>query len=198
MRMPDLRRRQVWPDRRGRARGARIRSLPLQARRARAAEDELPGVRDRRPGADADAADREGASRPGAARPCRRVEVLRSSLPLHRQAGIYARSGVEIDRSVMAGWIGRLANGLFAAPTAAASSGRVLINHTAEAFLLAEGPHKRFLPRGPRNPLKRLDSEKEIKVNSKKNPRIFQTITVILGYQGKFQGIPRLAPSVSP
>jgi transposase len=27
----------------------------------------------------------------------------------HRQADIYARSGVEIDRSVMAGWIGRLA-----------------------------------------------------------------------------------------
>ena len=79
VRVPDLRRRQVRPDRRGRARGARIRSLPLQARRARAAEDELPGVRDRRPGADADAADREGTSRPGAARPCRRVEVLRSS-----------------------------------------------------------------------------------------------------------------------
>jgi transposase len=30
-------------------------------------------------------------------------------LPLNRQANIYARSGVEIDRSVMAGWIGRLA-----------------------------------------------------------------------------------------
>ena len=30
-------------------------------------------------------------------------------LPLHRQADIYTRSGVEIDRSVMAGWIGRLA-----------------------------------------------------------------------------------------
>ena len=30
-------------------------------------------------------------------------------LPLYRQAEIYARSGVEIDRSVMAGWIGRLA-----------------------------------------------------------------------------------------
>ena len=30
-------------------------------------------------------------------------------LPLHRQADIYARSGIEIDRSVMAGWIGRLA-----------------------------------------------------------------------------------------
>lgn len=30
-------------------------------------------------------------------------------LPLHRQTDIYARSGVEIDRSVMAGWIGRLA-----------------------------------------------------------------------------------------
>src|SRR5271166_6350814 len=73
VRVPGLRRRQPRveepgdrPDRRGRARGARIPSLPLQARRARAAEDELPGVRDRRPGADADAADREGASRPGA------------------------------------------------------------------------------------------------------------------------------------
>src|SRR5271166_5764127 len=111
MRMPDLRRRQVWPDRRGRARGARIRSLPLQARRARAAEDGLPGVRDRRPGADADAADREGAFGPGAARPCRRVEVLRSSAAASsgRHLHIYARSGVEIDRSVMAGWIGRLA-----------------------------------------------------------------------------------------
>ena len=30
-------------------------------------------------------------------------------MSLHRQADIYARSGVEIDRSVMAGWIGRLA-----------------------------------------------------------------------------------------
>ena len=30
-------------------------------------------------------------------------------LPLYRQTDIYARSGVEIDRSVMAGWIGRLA-----------------------------------------------------------------------------------------
>jgi transposase len=56
----------------------------------------------------ADAADREGASGPGAARPCGRVEVLRSS-PAASQADIYARSGVEIDRAVMAGWIGRLA-----------------------------------------------------------------------------------------
>ena len=30
-------------------------------------------------------------------------------LPLHRQAGIYAREGVEIDRSVMAGWVGHMA-----------------------------------------------------------------------------------------
>jgi transposase len=30
-------------------------------------------------------------------------------LPLHRQADIYARQGVAIDRSVMAGWIGHLA-----------------------------------------------------------------------------------------
>ena len=30
-------------------------------------------------------------------------------LPLHRQSGIYARDGVEIDRSVMAGWVGHMA-----------------------------------------------------------------------------------------
>ena len=30
-------------------------------------------------------------------------------LPLHRQSDIYARSGVEIDRSVMAGWVGHMA-----------------------------------------------------------------------------------------
>jgi Transposase and inactivated derivatives len=30
-------------------------------------------------------------------------------LPLHRQSEIYARVGVEIDRSVMAGWVGKMA-----------------------------------------------------------------------------------------
>jgi len=30
-------------------------------------------------------------------------------LPLHRQSDIYAREGVEIDRSVMAGWVGHMA-----------------------------------------------------------------------------------------
>jgi transposase len=30
-------------------------------------------------------------------------------LPLHRQADICRRSGVEIDRSVMAGWVGHVA-----------------------------------------------------------------------------------------
>ena len=30
-------------------------------------------------------------------------------LPLYRQAHIYARSGVEIDRSVMAAWVGHMA-----------------------------------------------------------------------------------------
>lgn len=30
-------------------------------------------------------------------------------LPLHRQSGIYGRSGVEIDRSVLAGWVGHMA-----------------------------------------------------------------------------------------
>ena len=80
----------------------------------------------------------------------------------------------------------------------AALSARGVINHFYGVFFAAGGPPKRFLPRGRRNPLKRLDSEKEIKVNSKKNPTIFQTIPMILGFPGKFQGIPRLAPSVSP
>ena len=30
-------------------------------------------------------------------------------LPLYRQAAIYARDGVEIDRSTMADWVGRMA-----------------------------------------------------------------------------------------
>ncbi len=30
-------------------------------------------------------------------------------LPLHRQSDIYAREGVAIDRSVMAGWVGHMA-----------------------------------------------------------------------------------------
>ena len=101
VRVPGLRRRQVRPDRRGRARGARIRPLPLQARRARAAEDELPGVRDRRPGADADAADREGASGSGAARPCRRVEVLRSSAAA--SSGRHLSRFRQLDRRIAGG-----------------------------------------------------------------------------------------------
>src|SRR5271165_4526488 len=35
---------------------------------------------------------------------------------------------------------------------------------------------RKYGPRGPRKPLKRLDSDKEIKVNSKENPRVCQTI----------------------
>ena len=28
-------------------------------------------------------------------------------LPLYRQAGIYARDGVDLDRAVIAGWVGK-------------------------------------------------------------------------------------------
>ena len=37
------------------------------------------------------------------------VSKYRDHLPLHRQSAIYARSGGEIDRSVMAGWVGHMA-----------------------------------------------------------------------------------------
>ena len=61
------------------------------------------------PCAHADAADREGTAS------VRRCSPMSLSLkycdhsPLHRQAEIYAREGVEIDRSVMAGWVGHMA-----------------------------------------------------------------------------------------
>ena len=103
VRVPDLRRRQVRPDRRRRARGARIRSLPLQARRARAAEDELPSLRAIVQAPMPTLPIEKG--RPG---PALLAHVVVSKfcdhLPLHRQADIYARQSVQIDRSVMAGW----------------------------------------------------------------------------------------------
>ena len=37
------------------------------------------------------------------------VSKYRDHLPLHRQSDIYAREGVTIDRSVMAGWVGHVA-----------------------------------------------------------------------------------------
>ena len=105
LRLPDLRRRQVRPDRRRRARGARIRSLALQARRACAPEDELPRLRDHRPGADADAADREGTAGAGAARPRRRLEVLRS--PAAASSGRHLRPPGRCDRPLRHGGLGR-------------------------------------------------------------------------------------------
>jgi hypothetical protein len=42
--------------------------------------------------------------------------------------------------------------------------------------------------------LKRLDSDKEIKVNSKENPRIFQAIpTIFQGFSRQIKGFPKEA-----
>jgi transposase len=37
-----------------------------------------------------------------------RVSKYCDHLPLHRQSAIYAREGVDIDRSTMADWVGRM------------------------------------------------------------------------------------------
>jgi hypothetical protein len=54
------------------------------------------------------------------------------------------------------------------------------------------GWNKKNGPRGRRKPLKRLDSDKEIKVNSKENPRIFQAIPrIFLGFSIQIKGFPK-------
>jgi hypothetical protein len=56
------------------------------------------------------------------------------------------------------------------------------------------GQKEKNTPRGPRKPLKRLVSGKEIKVNSKENPRTFQTIPRIFqGISREIKGFPRNA-----
>ena len=48
-------------------------------------------------------------------------------------------------------------------------------------------------PRGRRKSLKRLDSDKEIKDNSKENPRIFQAIpSIIQGVSRQIKGFQRM------
>src|SRR5271165_6106098 len=54
---------------------------------------------------------------------------------------------------------------------------------------------RKYGPRGPRKPLKRLDSDKEIKVNSKENPRVCQTIPRnFQGFSREIEGFPRHPP----
>ena len=56
-----------------------------------------------------------------------------------------------------------------------------------------KGAERKNGPRGPRKPLKRLISDKEIKVNSKENPSVFQTFPRIFQAFSKeskdFQGM---------
>src|SRR4030088_2373202 len=72
-----LRRHGAAQDRRGRDRGAGIRSVRIQGDPARAAEAELPGLRDDRAGAAAVVADRARPAGPGASRGRRRGEIRR-------------------------------------------------------------------------------------------------------------------------
>src|SRR5208282_5506679 len=49
-------------------------------------------------------------------------------------------------------------------------------------------------PGGRRKPLKRLDPDKEIKVNSKENPTVFQAIpTIFQGFSKEIKGFPKSA-----
>ena len=89
-------------------RGSRICAVTLQGRCACAAENELPELRDDHPAAVAELADLTWLAGTGLARPCARGEYC-DHLPLHRQSGIYARSGVDLERSTLADWVGHMA-----------------------------------------------------------------------------------------
>ena len=93
------------PDRRGRLRGARIRAGALQGDPARAPEARLPASAS----ASCRCRRRRARSRAGwPARDCSPTCWSRSTpttLPLYRQAQIYAREGVELERSTLAEWV---------------------------------------------------------------------------------------------
>ena len=80
-------------------RGARIRPRPLQGDAARPAEAELPRLRDDHPGADALACRSSAAGRARACWPMSPSPSIADHLPLYRQSAIYAREGVDLDRS---------------------------------------------------------------------------------------------------
>ena len=76
----------------------------MQGDSHRAAETGLHEVPDDLPGGSADAASQPRHCWRGPARP-RNAQQIFDHLPLYRQSRIYAREGVEIDRSTMAGWV---------------------------------------------------------------------------------------------
>ena len=128
-RAPDLPllRRRAAPDRRDRQRDARPCAGTASGHPHLPAALWLPGLRDHPPGACPGAADRQG---PGHSRPAAHVLVSKycDHLPLYRQSQIFARQGVELDRSTLANWVGgavwwleplqaRLAEHVFASQT---------------------------------------------------------------------------------
>ena len=91
--------------RRGRGRDARVRAGALQGDPPRAAQVRLRALRDARAGAGAEPADRARPGRSRAAGPCAGGKYA-DHLPLYRQSQIFARDGVDLDRSTLADWVG--------------------------------------------------------------------------------------------
>jgi len=80
-------------------------SRALQGDPDGAAQDELPQVLDGGSGRHAESADPKGIAGPGLLAHVAVSKYL-DHLPLYRQSEIYARQGIDLDRSTMAGWIG--------------------------------------------------------------------------------------------
>ena len=91
---------------RGRFGGAGVGAYLFCGESARAQEAELQQVPLYRAGRSAESSDRARSGSPRTARPCAGFEVLSDHLPLARQSEIYARQGVELERSTMADWVG--------------------------------------------------------------------------------------------
>jgi transposase len=73
-----------------------------------AAQDQLPRLRDHRPGAKRPGPDRSGPAGSGLLAHVATAKFC-DHLPRYRQAEIYARSGLEIGRSLLAEWMGHTA-----------------------------------------------------------------------------------------
>jgi transposase len=75
--------------------------VALQGGGPRPAQDELPAVRNHHPGTAPVVTDRARPAGPQSPRPCPGGQVLRPCAPLYRQSAIYARAGVELERSTL-------------------------------------------------------------------------------------------------
>ncbi len=106
--MRHLRERSAAQGRRGCDRNPRVHSRPLRGHPSRAPRLLLPHVRGHDAGADAIAADPARQAGPSL---LAHVAIAKycDHVPLYRQAEIYARDGVDLDRATLADWVGRVA-----------------------------------------------------------------------------------------